>query len=656
MITKVPEPMRYPRLFSPLSLGGLELPNRIVMAPMGTHYADLQHRVTDRLIAYHVARARGGTGLNIVEHTAVHPLGLTAPRMLAILDDTYIDGFRRLADAVHEAGGRIALQLQHGGRQASVQVIGQETLSPSAVPTGRDGRLPREMTVREIREAVEAFGEGARRARQAGLDGVEVHMAHGYLGCSFLSPHLNRRTDAYGGDLRKRTRFAAEVIAAIRKRCGQDFPVWCRVSAEEYVPGGMTPEMMQQVAVLLQGYGYCAIHVSAGIGETSSYASAPFLMPQGHLLPLAAAVARVVSVPVIGVGNLRTPARAEEALSAGQCHLVALGRALLADPEWANKARQGRERDIITCVQCNLGCLGKARDPEAGCECVTNPTTGHEAEWEDDALPPAEPRRKVLVIGGGPAGMTAAAVAARRGHEVTLWEQRPTLGGRLADLVCADRSGAFADLLGSMVGALDASGVQVLWQQKADWETIAAAAPDVVVIATGSRPATARESVVGGVSGTVVDVLDCLQNPQRPLSHVVTILGAGESGCLAALHLARRGHEVTLLEREPLVGPRMAAGVQHFVARQLADLGVKVYTACEVLSVAEGTVTVRGSEGVLRSLPAGSVVLALGHRSQQGPAPEAAPPGLQVYSIGDCVEARTLHHAIWEGAQIGRTV
>lgn len=645
---------RYPKLFSPLSLGTLEVANRIVMAPMGTGYADEEHRVTDRLIAYHAARAEGGVGLIIVEHTAVHPLGLAGRRMLGILDDDAVGGLRRLTDAVHDAGGRIALQLQHAGRQADCDVIGGPCLAPSPVPAGRDQRVPAEMTVKDIHEAVRAFGEGARRAQDAGFDGVEVHMAHGYLGCSFLSPFLNRRTDAYGGDTVKRTRFAAEVMEAIRSRCKEGFPVWCRVSADEFVEGGQTLAEMQRIAPLLQQQGYCAIHVSACIGETACYASAPHLVPEGHLLHLAEGVARTVDVPVMGVGNIRRPAFAESALADGRCDLIALGRALLADPQWPRKAQEGREREIIPCIYCNQGCQDRRHSREGMCECVTNPATAREADWPDWPTGPAPQRpRRVLVVGGGPAGATAAAVAARRGHEVTLWEARAGLGGRLTTLACADRSGAYDDLIKYLATALDLAGVEVVWQQEADVFKITAASPEVVVLAPGARPLEAGEALAEGASGETVGAAEFLQNPDMRLNHLVAVLGGDETGCMAAVEAARRGRRVMLFERQDEIGPGMVAAVRHFVVEQLAQQEVQVLTGSEVVAVADGRVTalVRGRR---QEFPEASVVVALGRRSETQLSRAAERLKMPVHIIGDAVQPRTLHEVIREGAERGR--
>ena len=647
---------RYPNTFSPLELGNLALPNRIVMAPMGTGYADEAHHITPQLVAYHVARARGKVGLNIVEHTAVEPEGLTGPRMLGVFRDDMIDGLSLLTDEVHNAEGRIALQLQHGGPQADPAVNGGELLGPSAMAWGREGRTLKELHPREIKRIVQGFADAAFRAKKAGFDGVEVHMAHGYLGCAFLSPLTNQRTDAYGGDTARRTRFAAEVAQAISRRCGPDFPMWCRVSADELVPEGINLEEMVRIAPLLAQCGYCAIHVSAGTGATAHWASAPYTVPEGHLLDLARAVKDAVTIPVIGVGNLRSPASVETAISKGRCDAVALGRALLADPDWCQKAQSGQDEDIIPCIQCNLGCSDRRRNGEGLLECVTNPCTGHESEWADwPDGPGAEKPKNILIVGGGPAGMTAAAVAARRGHKVILWEKRATLGGRLDVMACYERGTVFRQWITRLTGALDDAGVEVGWQTAGEAGTVVGAGADAVVLATGARYLKPEEVLAEGCEARTLNAADYLMDPDVELFNLVAVLGGGELGCQAALRLARSGHMVMLFERRPELAMDMVGSVRQFLLKDLADAQVQAITHAEVVSVSADervTIVVKGSER--ETFPPASVIVALGRASEQELAPLKQNLDVPVHIIGDAAEPRTIHHAVWEGAQVGR--
>lgn len=639
-------------LLSAGRIGTLELPNRVVMAPMGTGYADENHHVTERLIAYHVARADGGVGLQIVEHTAVHPWGLTGARMLGVYDDDMLPSLRRLTDAVHDAGGCIALQLQHGGRQASADVIGRRPLSPSAVSV-RGGSRPDKMTEEQIRDAVEAFGEGARRAMEAGFDGVEVHMAHGYLGCSFLSPLLNRRDDEWGGDTERRTRFAREVRAAIVERCGEHFPCWCRISADELIEGGTDLDEARRFAPLLQEAGYQALHVSVAIGETARFASAPYYVQPGHLAEYAAGVREVVDVPVIGVGRILRPEMAERLIAEGTCDFVALGRALLADPQWAKKAAEGRDEEIIPCIGCNLGCLDRSYS-DGQVQCTSNPATGREVDWPGygSALD-AQPRR-VLVVGAGPGGMQAAICAARRGHDVTVWEQSAQPGGAFRLAAMAPGKGELAGLLRWQREELERLGVEVKTHTHATDASVLQFDPDAAIIATGSLP-LGPESLPLGAGGRFVRGDDVLAGNAEVNDPVFVVSNQGAGAEVAHL-LAEEGHAVTLLEAGDEVVPRVPSGPRAFLLERLEDLGVTILTGHRTLGLdAEGILVEADGEEKRFDEP-GTVVLAIGRRANDDLAAELESLRLTVLVIGDAERPRHAQAAIHEGALAARDI
>jgi len=642
---------RYEALFEPVRLGELDLPNRIVLAPMGTGYADQNNAVTDRHLAYHVARARGGVGLNITEHTTPHPAGLTGASMLGIYSDEHIPGFRRLAEAVHDAGGRIAVQINHGGRQASREVIGRAPQAPSSVPCP-DGSPAHEMSLAEIEEIVEAYAQGVRRAAEAGCDGVEIHMAHGYLGASFLSPHTNRRTDEYGGDTRRRTRFAQRLIERARQLVGEDFPIWCRISAEEYVEDGLHLDEALRLAPLLESYGYCALSVSVCLGETAIHAAHPYYGRQGYQVENAAAVKGVVGVPVITVGKLWEPAFCDRVIAQGKADLIALGRSLLADPEWPNKALQGREDDIRPCIFCNLGCLDRRASPEGHTICLTNPATGREAEFE---LRPAPERRRVVVVGGGPAGLEAARVAALRGHEVILLEARDALGGQFrlatvppgkADLL------RYLEWLIRQVGQLD---LHVKLNTEVTADDVLALSPAAVILAQGSTPREPPQELWGDGSLHLVAADDVLAG-RAVVQGQVAIVGGDWTGPETAHFLAERGCRVTIVEEHDRLGQDMVSAPRAFLRERLDDLRVEVFVETRAKQVLQGALVLETPEGPwsLRNLNA--VVLAIGRRPRDTMSASLREAGIEVHTAGDMNAPRTALEAVLEGARAARLV
>ena len=408
------------KLFSQINIGTMNLKNRMIMAPMQTNYADEEGHVTDQHIAYHVARAKGGVAYNTTGQTTVSFQGRYNRRMLCVYDDKFVPGFKRLADSVHSAGGMLVIQLNHCGPKADPEATGMPVVGPSPVEDNPKSGVPVEISEQGIQETVSDFARAALRAKTAGIDGIELHMAHGYLMSSFLTKHMNKRNDAYGGDIHGRMRFPLQVLTKVRETVGERYPIICRFSMGDFKDIGISLEDAVILAKALEKTGANALHISA-----YKDATAPYYMPQGHLIPYASEVKKVVNIPVIGVGRILDPEYAELLLSEGRVDIVALGRQLLADPGFPNKVRDGRLDEIIPCIGCNSGCIGRTITYHT--TCVSNPQTGYEAITR---IKPADKKKKVMVIGGGPAGIQTALTAAERGHQVTLLGSLPSISPR----------------------------------------------------------------------------------------------------------------------------------------------------------------------------------------------------------------------------------
>ena len=485
-----------PSLFDPITIRGTEIRNRIVMPSMTTRLAAPDGGVTPELIQYFLARAEGGAGLITVEMCSPHPAGRHRARELGISDDRFVPGLRELTSRLRAAGSRVSVQIGHAGGHTRQDVTGHPPVAPSAVPhivQEVDTRrvVPEELTRDGIRVVVHAFAEAAERAKSAGFDAVEVHGAHGYLIAQFLSPLDNRRGDEYGGPLRNRARFALEVVEACRRRVG-DFPLVFRLSADEYAPGGFVVAEAREVAGWLVEAGVDVLHVSAGCYRSLPSGAVmipPMSYPGGVFLHLARAIKAVVPVPVIAVGRLHDPAIAAMAVSEGHADMVALGRQLIADPEWPRKVREGRADEIRPCIACNT-CVDGMREGDR-IKCLVNPRAGREGQGRAGG---ADRARRILVVGGGPAGMEAARRLAERGHRVLLVERRRELGGQLR---LAARAPLFQNvetsapvvlqLVEFLARQLVPAGVDVRLGATVTPALVAELKPETVVLATGAR-------------------------------------------------------------------------------------------------------------------------------------------------------------------------
>lgn len=636
---------RFEHLFQPGGIGKLRIKNRIVMAPMGTMYTE-DGRVDRRMIAFHEARARGGVGLIIVEGTCVESqLGRIVPPQPCIDSDSYVPEWAALVQTIHAYGTKAAIQLAHGGAVAKPRKPGNPVLAPSAIST--PGREAREMTVGEIRDIVGTFVEAALRAKKAGFDAVEIHGAHRYLLAQFLSGVTNRRTDAYGGSLPNRARLLIEVIEAVRSAVGPDFPIFCRLNGRDFgIEGGISLGETQQTARMAEKAGADAIHVSGwGVNSLVQVASLP--VNKGVLVPLAAAVKSSVRVPVIAVGRI-SPRMGESILAQGKADFIAMGRALIADPDIPNKVAAGRVEDINPCIAC-MACRD---DIIAGGDlrCAVNPAVGKE---DDFRLKAADKKKSVLVVGGGPAGLEAARVAALRGHRVELWEKEEHLGGQLLEATIPPHKSRIKPLISYLARQVDKAGVEVKTGTKATLAKVQRAKPDAVVLATGVRPFLPE---ISGVSLTIVTTADEVLRGKSTVGDRVVVIGGELVGCETAEFLAAKGKSVTITRRGSAMAQGVNASIRGLLLARLARAGVKMLTGVKYHGITSSGLTITASDGKKALIKADTIVLAAGANGNQELARALQGKVKEVHMVGDCVQPRSIREAITDGSRVGRAL
>ncbi|MCX7634132.1 MAG: FAD-dependent oxidoreductase [Syntrophales bacterium] len=633
-------------LLTPLKVGEVTFKNRFVVAPMVTVFCDQDGMATDRFIAYHEAKAKGGWGLIIVEDYAIDPIGrgFWTP---GLWKDEQIASHARLVEAVHNAGAKIIAQIYHAGRQTSSALVGAQPVSSSPVPCPVMGEIPRELSKEDIATIVKQFGEAALRAKKAGFDGVEVHGAHGYLIAQFMSKYANKRIDEYGGPLKNRLRFPLEIIAEIRSRCGQDFLIDFRISGDEHVPGGRSIAETKAIAAALEEAGLDMIHVSVGTYESVSSIIPPMGTPLAWITDYAAEIKQVVKIPVITVGRINDPLIAEQVLLAGKADLIAMGRGSLADPELPNKYAEGRYEDIRHCIGCQQGCLEILFRNEP-IRCLVNPTLGFEYLQELKKAPTA---KKVTVVGGGPAGLEAARAAAMAGHQVTLYEKEDRLGGQFLAAAVPPGKGEITSYLTWAGKQLEKLGVTVKLNTSFDEATLKKDEPEVVIVATGA--CQSRPPIKGIEGKNVVEAKDLLMG-KATAGQKVVVAGGGMVGCETATFLASMGRAVTIVEMLPNIATDEEITRRLSLLKMLAEKNVQILTGAEIKEITETAVRIT-KDGKDTEIGADTVVLAVGMDSVCI-LTDSAPGGPEVKVVGDAVRPRNALEAIREGFLAGASI
>ena len=645
----------FANLFSPLELGTTTLKNRIVSTGHHTYLADREPG--PRLVAYHESRARGGAGLIVSEIVAVHPSAGFSSQLLSFFDDSAIPAYRKLVDACHRHDCRIFAQLFHPGREVMSTADGFAAVAyaPSAVPNERFHIMPKPMDVALIESIVDGYATCAKNLQLAGFDGVEIVGSHGYLPAQFLSPAVNQRDDAYGGDFEARLKFTRDVIHAIREQASE-LTLGLRLSAIDYEPEGVEEPLVADICLALQDR---LDYVSLVAGSSATLGASVHISPAmgfsaGYLGPLSGQIRQKIDIPVMVTGRINQPQVAEQIISSGQADLCGMTRAMICDPEMANKAEAGRQDDIRACIACNQSCIGRAHKGLA-ISCIQNPQSGRELEF--DEFEPAGTRRKIAVIGAGPAGMKCAVVAAGRGHEVTLYDKAAHPGGQalLAQLLPGREE--FGGLVTNLARELELSDVELITNCEIDVDTVLALQADAIVIATGAKPyIPAGDNLDLQRTLTYEDVL----LKRKPIGkNVIVADWRGDwTGMGLAERLALDGCRVKLVVNAAMAGEALQIYTRNHYLGRLYTLGVEMVTHARLFGSDGESVyfqnTLTDEAIVFDAID--TLVLSLGQQAQSGLEDELRQQGMDAITIGDCVVPRTAEEAIFEGMQTAMNI
>ncbi|MBI2832748.1 MAG: FAD-dependent oxidoreductase [Chloroflexi bacterium] len=641
--------MQLKRLFEPINIGAIRSKNRLVMSPMGTNFSDKLGMVTPGQLAYYAERAKGGVGMITTEVTAVSRDGKTVTYQLGAYSDDCIPGLTKLARTINEHNCRSILQLHHAGRRATpAKNDGVIPRAPSPIPCVGTSDVPKELTAAEIEALVEDFADAALRSRKAGFDGVELHGAHGYLISQFLSPLSNKRTDKYSGSLENRTRFAIEIVKLIKDKAGSDYPVLFKISGDEFLPGGLTQADTRLIAMMLQDAGINAITSSAGhYGAAPDDVGMTYLgawVPQGCLVHLAQSLKKAVSIPVGAVGRINNPFLAESILNENKADLIYMGRALLADPELPAKSMRGNFEDIRPCIAC--GMCNKTNQEPGKMRCAVNATLGREETFQ---IVPSKNPRKVLVVGGGAAGMEASRIAALRGHKVSLYEKNGQLGGQLLLASIPPHKNEIPNLVNYLSTQIRKLGIDITVGKEVTAETVKQLKPDAVILAAGSVPFIPG---IPGIDGdNVVLAEDVLNGKAQIKGTSVVIVGGGIVGCETGEFLAVKGKKVTIIEMLPEIAGGMHGASKVALAKRLRESGVTISTNAKVKRITRQAVVLENG----RELTADSVVRAAGRKPDRTLA-EPLQEVTEVVIVGDCQNQGMIIDAIREGSEVARKI
>jgi len=642
--------MNFEAMFKPIKIGQMEVKNRLVVPPMGTNTAEDDCSVGKRMITYYGSRAKGGFGLITTEVTAVSPEGRAIIRQPGLWSDDHIEGYSKLADAIHAHGGKMSVQLHHAGRQTTPEVNGgMEVVSCSPLPCPVDRVIPRELSTEETYEMIDKFIAAAVRAQKAGADAVEVHGAHGYLLAQYMSSYSNKRIDEFGGSFENRMRFPRMIVEGIRRELGNGFPIIFRISADEKITGGR--EILESIAAaqMMVAAGVNAIHVTSGVYGSLTSILAPYDTEPGYMANLAADMKKAVEVPIIAVGRINDPYYAESLITSGNADMVSIGRASIADPDFPNKVLSGKVEEINPCIGCCQGCVDEMFEGNVT-TCVVNPFTGHEHEW---FIKPASKKKNVMVAGGGSGGLYVSWLLAKRGHTVTLYEKENRLGGQYVIASYPPGKGDLTKMIRHYIEQCNRHGVKIVLNTEVDKALIEEIKPDAIVLATGGVPI--MPDIKGIKNKAFVNANDVLMGKVETGQNVL-VAGGGMVGAETADFLGQYGRNVTLVDMLGEIAADVGPLVRITLMQRLVSYGTKMIPNMKIKEfLKDGIVcTCEGKEQTLDGFD--TVVLALGAESYNPLEKLAKELVSEVYVIGDAKEAGKILKVNQDAIEVGLSI
>lgn len=627
-------------LFSPIKINGLELSNRLIVSPMVTCYAEEDGKATDQYVAYVREKAKGGWGMIINEAHAPIESGKAFDKFFGLYNDEQMESQKKVVEAAHENGVKICVQLVHAGRQSLY--TGAPIVAPSPIADPTSPFTPNELSLEEIHEIIEAFGDAALRAKKAGYDAVEIHGAHGYLIQEFTSHYSNKRTDEYGGDLAGRAKFSLDIIKNVREKVGADFPILYRMSTDEYLPNGegLTIADSLALAMMYEEAGVDALHSSIGNYTTIHYMLPPAAVKHGESEGLAQSLKQVVSIPIINVGRFNDAYIADAAIKAGRCDMVAMGRQSLADPLMPKKIKEGRNAEVRHCIGCQIGCVENLYKCSP-IHCTVNPRIGYEAELAEKEVTP----KRVVVVGGGVGGMQAAITAAELGHHVTLYEKTEKLGGQWNYAAVPPYKQELTTLVRYQTSQLMKNKVEVVLNTELTAEEIISLHPDKVILATGAVP---NVPPFKGVNGSNVVTSTEILTGKKTVKECAAVIGGGEVGVETAAFIASTNRKAVVFEMGSELCAKTEGSVKRFMFEYLENKGVDTYVNAKVVEIKDNSI-IYETDGVEKELTGFSdIVIAVGGKSYN-PLETELTGKVDLTLIGDASAVRQGIDAVHEG-------